>query len=484
MENISIKSIMLYIMKKYRWLGITAIAGMLCLSGLNIMKGPNYADHVTDTDSTTKEELEDAQDAFKTAQDNLEASEQKLISQQELLKKYESTLETYQDKWDKDAYMETSASNRYAVSTVYQFSGTNEAEVRQALNALKAALGNMYEEIAAGITSQDMTSYNAEQLFKTEVNLNQNQVVIKTSCETEDGLNELVELYHAWIEKKLEKYREDYPNANISMRLIEENRYNYYDSDIFSQQAAAVDKDISLKNSIISTKNAIASTKNEIVTNKTKVADAKAKLKKTEKLWNNTIEISEESGKTISKSSVIIYLILGAVLGIVCCGGFWAFVYMYGTKLHDSQDLECKIGEKTIGTLYTPVYKGKSVILRKLDQWSGIQEIENVDLQYQKIAIDISLIMKHFGKNKMVLTGTVERTDLEKVQAELEKYVNDIKIVVGGNPLYDVNSSRMLLDTDAVVILEKIGSSRISEIRKLKEYLDQCGIQILGGITE
>ena len=107
------------------------------------------------------------------------------------------------------------------------------------------------------------------------------------------------------------------------MRLIEENRYNYYDSDIFSQQAAAVDKDISLKNSIISTKNAIASTKNEIVTNKTKVADAKAKLKKTEKLWNNTIEISEESGKTISKSSVIIYLILGAVLGIVCCGGFW-----------------------------------------------------------------------------------------------------------------------------------------------------------------
>ena len=184
MENISIKSIMLYIMKKYRWLGITAIAGMLCLSGLNIMKGPNYADHVTDTDSTTKEELEDAQDAFKTAQDNLEASEDKLMSQQELLKKYESTLETYQDKWDKDAYMETSASNRYAVSTVYQFSGTNEAEVRQALNALKAALGNMYEEIAAGITSQDMTSYNAEQLFKTEVNLNQNQVVIKTSCET------------------------------------------------------------------------------------------------------------------------------------------------------------------------------------------------------------------------------------------------------------------------------------------------------------
>lgn len=475
---------MLYIAGKYRWLCAAAIVGMIGLTGLNIVKGPNYADHTTDTDSVTKEELEEAQDDLKKAQDNLDASEQKLISQQALLELYEASLEKYEDKWDADAYIQTSADNRYAVSTVYQFSGSNDAQMKQALNALKAALGSMYEEIATGVTSEDMTSYNAEQMFKTDVNLNQNQVVIKTSSETEEGLNELIGLYHAWMEKKLQQYQEEYPDADLTMKMVEENNYNYYDSDIFSQQTSAADKRISLQNSIISTKNSINTTRNDIVSNKSKLSDAKSDLKKVEKLWNNTIEISEESGKVISKSSVIIYLIMGAILGIICCGGFWAFVYMYGTKLHDSGDLESKIGEKGIGTVYVPEYKGKNRILRKLNRWNGMQEIQDMDLQYQRIALDISLMMKHLQQDKLVLTGTVELDDLQKISAELQKYFDGIEVYAGANPVSDVETSKMLLDIETVVVVEKIDSSRISAIRELKAYLDRCGIQILGGITE
>lgn len=484
MEKISVKSVMLYMIRKYRWLIAAAAIGMICLSGLNVMKGQNYVEHVTDTDTTTREDLEEAQEQLKTTQNSLDASEQKLIGQKELLKSYEEELKQYQDKWDEDAYIQTSAENRYAVSTVYQFNGESEAQVRQALNALKAAFGSIYEEIRSEVTSEDMASYNAEKMFTAEVNLNQNQVIIKTSCETETGLDELITFYHAWMEKKLAQYQEDYPDAGITMKLIEENQYNYYDADIFSQQTSAADKKISLQNSIISTRNAIATTQNDIVSNKEKVSDAKAKLKKTEKLWNNTIEISEESGKVISKSSVIIYLIVGAILGLAACSVILMFIYMYGTKLHDSQDLECKIGEKTIGTLYVPVYKGKSTILRKLDQWNGIQEIQDMDLQYQRIAADIALMMKHLGKEKLVLTGTVELAELEMIRAELVKYLEHIEICAGENPVYDVTTSRMLMDADVAVIVEKIGSSRISEIRRLKEYLDNCGIQILGGVTE
>ena len=484
MENISVKSVVLYIARKYRWLCVAAIIGMIGLTGLNIVKGPNYAEHATDTDSVTREGLEEAQDALKTAQDNLEASEQKLISQQELLKSYETSMESYKDKWSEDVYLQTTAADRYAVSTVYQFNGSNEAQVRQALNALEAALESMYEEISSGVTSEDMSSYNAEQLFKTDVNLDQNQVVIKTSSETEEGLSELTDLYHAWMEKKLQQYQEEYPDANLKMKVIEENNYNYYDSDIFSQQSSASDKKISLQNNILSAKNAITSTRNEIASNKTKVTEAKTELKKVEKLWNNTIEVSEESGKVISKSSVIIYLIVGAILGIICCGGFWAFVYMYGTKLHDSEDLGSKIGEKTIGTVYSPEYKGKSRLLRKLDQWGGVQEIPDMDLQYQRIAADISLMMKHLQQDKLVMTGTVELDDLQKISAELQKYFKGIEVYAGQNPVSDVETSKMLLDIETVVIVEKIGSSRISAIRELKAYLDRCGIRILGGITE
>ena len=60
MENISVKSVVLYIARKYRWLCVAAIIGMIGLTGLNIVKGPNYAEHATDTDSVTREELEEA----------------------------------------------------------------------------------------------------------------------------------------------------------------------------------------------------------------------------------------------------------------------------------------------------------------------------------------------------------------------------------------------------------------------------------------
>lgn len=485
MENISVKSVMLYIAKKYRFVCIAMLAGMVLLSGLNVKKGQTYVENVTDTDTATKEDLEKAQDKVENAQENLKASEKKLEGQKELLESYEESWEKYQEKWDEDVYIQTSAENRHAVSTVYQFSSAKDVgQLRQALNALKTALGSIQEELASEVTSENLSSYNAEKMFTSNVNLDQYQVNIKTSSETEEGLNELITFYHAWMEKKLAKYQEDYPNAEITMKVIEENQYTYYDSDIFSQQTAASDKKISLQNSILSMKNAIVSTENEILSNKEKVSDAKTELKKIEKLWNNTVEISEESEKVISKSSIIIYLIAGAVLGFAACSVILAFIYMYGTKLHDSQDLECKIGEKTIGTLYSPVYKGKSTIIRKLDQWSGIQEIQDMGLQYQRIATDIALMMKHLGKERLVLTGTVEPAELEAIRTELVKYLENIEICAGENPVHDVATSRMLMEVEVAVIVEKIGSSRISEIRRLKEYLDHCGIRILGGITE
>ena len=63
MEKISVKSVMLYIIRKYQWLIAAAVIGMVCLSGLNVMKGQNYVEHVTDTDTTTREDLEEAQDS-------------------------------------------------------------------------------------------------------------------------------------------------------------------------------------------------------------------------------------------------------------------------------------------------------------------------------------------------------------------------------------------------------------------------------------
>lgn len=484
MENISVKSMLLYMAKNCRYLILGAVIGMVALSGLNVVKGKNYSDKVVETDVISREDYEQAQNDLKSAQDSLEAAKQKLLIQQDLLKSYEDTLDDYNDKWEKDIYIQTNAADRYEVTTVYQYLGAGDTSIRQALNALKASMSSMYAEVAEEMTTEDRTTYNMERLFSTDVNMNQNQVTIKVSSETEAELNEIISLYHAWMERKLTEYQEAYPDAELSMKILDENKYSYYDSDIFAEQRSAADKKISLQNNIAVSKTSIASAQSDITDYKEKISVAKAELKKAEKLWNNTIEVSESSGKVISKTSILIYLILGAVVGIVVSGIILAAIYMYGRKLHDSEDLASRTGEKVIGTLYSPVYRGKARVMRKVDQWSGVQEITDMEQQYRRLATDIRLQMNHLKKERVILTGTVSLEDLLAVRSGLEKYLGEIEIAAGENPLYQVETAEQLSDTDMVVLLEKIGVSDVKEIRKLRDYLTACGIGILGGITE
>ena len=148
----------------------------------------------------------------------------------------------------------------------------------QALNALKASMSSMYAEVAGKMTTEDRTTYNMERLFSTDVNMNQNQVTIKVSSETEAELDEIISLYHAWMERKLAEYQKEYPDAELSMKILDENKYSYYDSDIFSEQRSAADKKTSLQNNITSTKNSIASAQKDINDYKEKISDAETEL--------------------------------------------------------------------------------------------------------------------------------------------------------------------------------------------------------------
>ena len=112
MENISVKSILLYMAKRYRYLCLGAVIGMVVLSALNVVKGKNYSDKVVETDVISREDYEQAQDDLRSAQDSLDATEQKLLSQQNLLKSYEETLEEYKNKWENDIYIQTNAARQ------------------------------------------------------------------------------------------------------------------------------------------------------------------------------------------------------------------------------------------------------------------------------------------------------------------------------------------------------------------------------------
>lgn len=483
-EYFSLKSLFIYIAKQYRWLFVASLVGMIILSGLNVLKGKNYSDSVKETDVISEEDLERSHQEFQTVQNNLENAKIRVESQKTLLENHKNSLVEFEEKWTEDIFIQTNANNRQGINTVYQFKGQEESAVDQTLNAIKAALNSMYDQIAENSATLDLTAFNVQRLFTVEVNLNQNQISIKTSFETKEGLKIIQEQYHVWMNTKLNEFQTKYPAANIEMSVLEENEYVYYDVDIFNEQRTAADKRIAIQNNIANANNAITSAQNDIITNQAKLKELEEVIRANEKLWDNTIVLSEE--RMISKSSIIIYLILGLIVGLVFGIVFFSFRYMYGNKLRDENELKCYTGEKVIGTLYSPMYRtGKDKISRKLDQWDGVVEIEDMEEQLRRLALDIRLQLQRQQFSKVVLTGTVVNTILEEVGKKLVALMKeaDYEIYVGENPVYNMESAEQLISADAVIIIEKIGESRIGEIQKLQGYLADCHVKILGGIT-
>lgn len=480
-EKISLRALFVYICKQYKLLLITAIMGMICLSAANLIKGQNYSDTIKETDVISPEDLEQSRNDLDRVQQNLEDSKEKLQNQKILLQEYKNTLTEYEKNWNADIYMQTNADNRYGISTVYQISGKNEASVDQILNLINTAFNDMYDVIASKLTEDDLTSYNIQRLFKADVNLSQNQVTLTVSYETQSGLDQIKDLYHAWIEEKLKAYSTKYPDAELEITIKEENEYIYYDSDIFKEQRTADEKKITLQNNIANMSASVTSTQNEIVNLRTQIKELEETLKKAEQLGENTIVLSEE--KIVSKTSIIIYLILGTVAGILFGVIFCAFCYMYGPKLRDTDDMRCRTGENVIGTLYSPVYSKHGQIFRWLDRWNGVYEITDMDAQMRRLAIDLSIQLRKRDLSDFVLTGTVDETIISEIGNKLSAYMEGFLIYTGANPVANIETAQKLLSANIVVTLEKIGESQVSEIQTLRDYLKACHVQVLGGIT-
>lgn len=480
-ERFTLKSLFVYICKQYKLLFWAMVLGMICLSALNLIKGRNYSDTVKETDVISPEELEQCRSNLALVQQNLEDSKEKLVNQRTLLQEYEENLSEYEKNWNADIYMQTNADNRYGISTVYQISGKDEMSIDQIINLINSAFNELYDDIASKLTETKLTSYNVQRLFKATVNLSQNQIALTVSFDTHTGRDEIKSLYHAWMTEKQMEYGAKYPDAELEITIKEENEYIYYDSDIFNEQRTASEKRTSLQNNITNMSVAITNTQNEISNLKAQIQELENTFKEKEQLGNNTIVLTEE--KLISKTSIIIYLLLGAVVGIFFSVIFCTFRYMYGAKLRDTDDMKCRTGENVIGTLYSPVYSKHGQIFRWLDRWNGVYEIIDMDAQVKRLSTDIAIQLHRQSLSNFVLTGTGDEALISEIGNKLSAYMDGISIYTGANPVDHVETALKLLSTDTVITVEKIGESRVCEIQKLRDYLKTCHIQVLGGIT-
>ncbi len=481
-ERFNVKTMVAYVLKHYPVLAVSAVLGVFLMLVLNVVCGPVYSGTVVETDVISEADLEASRQSLKVNEENLAKLQKQLEAQEQMLSEYQDGLSEYEKRWDEDIYTKTSPENRRGIRKLYQFSGQNDAIIDEMLNWIGTALNSMNTEVSEKLEGE-LTALSVGRLVQISVSTSSNQILLTVSGEKEENARKLVEVCEQWFRDRMNVYQDKYPEVGLDMTAVSEEQYVYYDVNIFNEQRAASDKRVALQNGINSMASAVTATKNQMIEAGKQVEAASALVRKNESLWNNTIVVSQD--KMVSKSSFLLYTLLGILLGLVLGSIALVFKLLYGTKLRDMGSLGYLLDGNLIGSLYKPIYRpGKDLIARKLDRWIGLEEDADLDAQAERLAMAIQMRLRKKTDAVILITGTVDMDVLSGVYDQIAKWLPEkLSVKQGGNPVEHIETMRMMMEADAVIVVEKVGVSKVGEIRRLMEYLSDNHMEVLGGVA-
>lgn len=195
---------------------------------------------------------------------------------------------------------------------------------------------------------------------------------------------------------------------------------------------------------------------------------------------NVTTEVESKPTPTISKK----YVLLGAVLFAFAYAVVICMVYIFNTRLRETDELQSIYGIPQIGLVIRE--SGRKIFLDKwvdsLRHYGKRKFTTEQSMELAFAAIKIAAVKN--GLNNICLMGCNMSAGADKVcetlKAALEK--EQINVIILDNVLYDAESMEKLDAMQGAVLVEKAGSTLYSEIADELELLKRQEIKILGGI--
>lgn len=484
-ESFKVKSLMIYILRHIPYVVLAMLLGMVLLSVWNLKLGRSISAQVKDKDTISLAELERSRSDLETTKNSYENSKSNLETQKLLAEEYTKNLEEYEEKYRQDIWISANP-QRHAIKTVYFMNGNNDWIIDIVINGMRNALESLYDELAACM-GDGWTAYNIQRLFGIDFNTGTNQLIISCHFDEPDQVEKAAEFYHNWINTKFTEYVGQYPDSELSLTVSDENQYEFYHNDMFNEQRNADNNRIGLQNAIINTNNTITSLENEVTSQAVRIMELEKTLKKNEALREGTYVISEEEDKMVSKSSLVIYAILGAFCGAVLGCMILCYQFMYGKKIRDGEDLESKTGAPLLAVVGTRSYKGiwKSVN-QTIDRILRLADVRTIEEKEKAAAVEMELAAARHGSKNLAIVGTCDYQDddtkkfLNYCTEQLEQV--GIKLIIVGNPQKDPEAAKRMAAAEEVLLMEKAGVSETKDVRVLREYLENRDMAPVGVI--
>ena len=420
---------------------IAVILGLL-FGGLRAVKGF--------VDLQDPEKVEKSFKETELEQQNYDIAKMQLASQ---IAEYNRQIDDYQKFQDYSLYMRIDPYAVYKESITYMV--TTDYQILpdmtyQSLNWMGPVL-SAYTTIASSITLKDLPpegraglseEWDADSLEKLVIvvsNVNDGRLTITASADSEARAKAILQA----VREKVEANQENVAEAVGEHKLTQ----------ISEKSTITVDQDM-------------------INDRETRLRNVTVLREAADKAIEKYERLSEPKNKALSIINIIKAAVKFAVAGVIC-GAFlsacwFGMKYMVDGILHDPGCLEQKYQSRILGEISEEGKAGPNNSITDAGN-EGKQSSEEVLLRTVAASLDSC------KAGKVLLISTAECLNLDKFGSLLGKYCSEVEVATGGNLLKDPEVIEKLKKADSVLIVEKKDVSRVKEIDREIQVVQQLG---------
>lgn len=474
------------VLSHWRGLIVALVLGAVLLGGFSYMKSLRTVQNVQQPETVVQEET--------TVEEQLTQLEQSLDD-----KSLATVLAVVDDEKEYDLkktysensiYMQLNPLQTAQTELIYQVQ-TADGSMDGQLGALYTSLLNnvgLYDwvaqqtgiearyagELISAETVSTLTIQSKTEKLQQEMFLGTNCVKLSILQSDAEACQKLAEAVKAYISEEQKQLNNEL--GQHALILVAETTGSVMNKELMDEQ-------IQCRNEIASLQSTIAATKADFTEEQKKYYELltwEGAEQSEQPAQNVTAEENPVPTPAVSKK----YVLLGAVLFAFVYALVICMVYIFNTRLRESDELQSIYGIPQIGSVVRE--SGRKVFLDKwvdsLRHYGKRKFTAEQSMELAFAAIKIAAVKN--GLNNICLMGCNMSAGADKVCESLKEALEkeQISVSVLDNVLYDAEAMEKMDAMQGAVLVEKAGSTLYNEVAGELELLKRQDIRVLGGI--
>lgn len=451
--EIDLFQVLIHLLEHIRPILICALIGAAILGAAKLVSELRGAENPgAEGPAAETVEDEEAMQKYEEALANYEL--QMKIYDEQLQTAYDS-LTQYEEYRENSILLSMDPMNYYQKEFVW-FVNAEEERTGAVLNAYAGVFGwDYYYYVQERISDRCEALYLSE-LISTSYNLSTSGLSLTILSPTEKLLQEISDATESYLEEKWPQVMEAMGGYEIT--LVIERQYittETFNSGTVIQAQKSLDQQIlTLRNTILDLRTRISGLNQP----EPPVEDA-----------------TKQTTQGFSKNSVIMYALIGLLLGVFLSAGWLMVCFVVSDVVLDEEEIQRRFGVYVLASVRR--FNGNGLWRRWLSRLSGdVNRTATPEAAAALACVNLESMMKVAGRRgeNVLLVGDDEGAlkETERLIAESKSGAETSKCIsVGGNILVDQGAMEQLQDYDNIVLVVRKGSTRNREIGKEVEKL-------------